>query len=160
MLGNEDNRLNIRRETKPNMEKKNKLKNKNNQTTYNLCRSSPKLGQILIECSNNKLSRLEFPFIEEPNEFINTRQNVYTLNTNNYIAVCENEKLPYLNLFVVGGICYNEISCLQNMRLDRMLNHHILIGSTSIINAKDYIEKINKLPDLEENLPVIELKKS
>ena len=57
----------------------------------------------------------------------------------------EEEELPYLILFVIGGISHNEICALETLYQQRALNHHLIIGSTTIMTANQYVEQLKDL---------------
>jgi len=60
-------------------------------------------------------------------------------------------------VFVLGGISHNEICSLEKLSFDKKLNHHLVLGSTSIISAKDFIEQLNNLPGPNDNLAGLKL---
>jgi len=144
-----------RRETKQS-EKVQEFRTKTKKFNYNMCRSSPKLEAVVQACSNFQLSKEEFPFIEEPKDIPKSYKG-FAINANRYGIDNENEKKPYLITFVLGGIAHNEICCLERLMNDKKLNHHLILGSTSIMNANEYINQLKNLPGPNENLAEIKL---
>lgn len=122
-----------------------KFKMKSKQLEYNFLRSSPKLEGIIRSCSKLELNRNEFPFVQEPKNLTVTKKRNYQRNTNIPDSNDEEEELPYLILFVIGGVSHNEICGLENIYQQRELNHHLIIGSTGIMTANDYIEQLKEL---------------
>ncbi len=122
-----------------------KFKIKSKQFEYNFLRSSPKLGGVIESCSKLELNKVEFPFIGDiKNLAVPKKKNYYVSNDIMGNNVEEDEQ-PYLILFVIGGISHNEISALENLSQQRTLNHHLIIGSTSIMNANQFIEQLGDL---------------
>ena len=81
----------------------------------------------------------------------------FAINANKYGCHVETEKLPNLIAFVLGGISHNEICSLEKLSIDKKLNHNLVLGSTTIMNAKDYIDQLNDLPGPNDNLAGIKL---
>lgn len=58
---------------------------------------------------------------------------------------------------MLGGISHNEICSLEKLAFDKKLNHHLVLGSTSIISAKEFIDQLNNLPGPNDNLAGLKL---
>ena len=58
---------------------------------------------------------------------------------------------------MIGGMAHNEICTLERLGQDKKLNHHLVLGSTSIISASEFIEQLNNLPGPNDNLAGIKL---
>lgn len=69
----------------------------------------------------------------------------------------EEDELPYLIVFVIGGIAHNEICALENLNNLRKIKHKLVIGSTSIINGNDYIKEIKNLRSPSDSSKVNEV---
>jgi len=145
-----------RRETKLSKEKIQEFRTKTKNFSYNICRSSPKLEAVVQACSNYQLSKGDFPFVEEPKDLPKSYKG-FAINANRYGIDNETEKQPYLITFVLGGIAHNEICCLERLMSDKKLNHHLVLGSTSIMSAGEYINQLKNLPGPNENLVGIKL---
>jgi hypothetical protein len=119
---------------------------KSKSLEYNFLRSSPKLSNIIESCSKNELSRVDFPFIgEEP-------RNVTILKPKNYGGNMfgndnhGDDEMPYLISFTLGGLAHNEISTMEKLYQDKKLHHQLILGSTSIITATNYLDALRELP--------------
>lgn len=120
---------------------------------FNTLRSSPKYENIVDSCSRYQLSRAEFPFIgEEPKNVSAIKPKAYHGNTGNMFGndSVNDEELPNLILFSIGGITHNEIAALERLHHDKKLNHHLVKGSTTIMNAAELIQKLEDLPMPQE----------
>jgi hypothetical protein len=118
---------------------------KSKQLEYNFLRSSPKLEGIISSCSKLELNKSEFPFIQEPKNLAAPKKKNYYVNNDVLGNNVDEEELPYLILFVIGGISHNEICALESLYQQRALNHHLIIGSTSIMTANQYIDQLKDL---------------
>jgi hypothetical protein len=118
---------------------------KTKQLEYNFLRSSPKLEGIVASCSKLELNKSEFPFIQEPKNLAAPKKKNYYINNDVLGSNVEEEELPYLILFVIGGISHNEICALETLYQQRALNHHLIIGSTTIMTANQYVEQLKDL---------------
>lgn len=123
------------------------LKMKSKTVEYQYLRSAPKLEGIVESCSKFILSRTEFPFENEPKTIPNHR-----LKFQNKIQDIgfgsneeEDEDLPYLIVFVLGGIAHNEIAAIEALSRERRVNHHLIIGGTSILTAEEYLKQLQDL---------------
>jgi len=140
-----------KRPEKLNKEQIKELKTRTKTITYNFCRSSPKLESVVMQCSMYQLNKNEFLWMEEPKELPKQQSKGLALSAEKYGVERSHEILPYLIVFVIGGIAHNEISALEKLHQERKLQHDLILGSTSIINANDFIEQLNRLPQPEES---------
>jgi hypothetical protein len=122
-----------------------KFKNKSKQLEYTFLRSSPKLEGIINSCSKLELNKNEFPFIQEPKNLTVPKKKNFYVNNEILGNNSEEDEQPYLILFVIGGVSHNEICALENLYQQKALNHHLIIGSTSIMTANQYIEQLRDL---------------
>ena len=124
-----------------------KLKMKNKTVQYEYLRSSPKIEGIVENCSKFILSRTEFPFENEPKNIPNHRMKFQGIIDGNKFGneIDEEEDLPYLIIFVLGGISHNEITAIERLSRERRVNHHLVIGGTSILTAQDYFKQLQDL---------------
>jgi hypothetical protein len=122
------------------------FKNKSRTVEYNFLRTNPKLENIALGCSNIELNNSEFPFISDiPKKAGKTFGG-------NMFGNSSDEDLPNLIIFVVGGISHGEITSVEGLFADkeRKLNHNLIMGSTSILTAKEYIKNLTDLPTESE----------
>ncbi len=119
---------------------------KSKSLEYNITRSSPKLEGIVESCSKYELSRSEYPFVEEPKSLPGKVKN-YQISSNLFGSGgdAEDEEQPHLIVFVLGGVSHNEICALERLSQEKRINHHLLIGSTSILTASQYIDQLKEL---------------
>jgi hypothetical protein len=122
------------------------FKMKSKTVKYESLRSVPKLEGIVESCSKYTLSRTEFPFVEEPKNIPNSRLKNYNVGGNYFgNADSEEEDLPKLIIFVLGGIAHNEISAIERLSGEKRVSHHLVIGGTSILNAEGYVSQLKDL---------------
>ena len=50
-----------------------------------------------------------------------------------------------LIVFTIGGLAHNEISSLEKLQNNNTINHRIYIGSTHVMNAKEYMKKLGEI---------------
>lgn len=132
---------------------------------YNTLRSISKFESLIENCSKYSLSRTDFPFIgEEPKNIsvLGKPKNYHSNNKNmfgNDLSI-NDEELPNLIFFSIGGLAHNEITALERLQIDKKINHHLIKGSTNIITANEFLNKIEQLPLVKEisDGKVIELK--
>jgi hypothetical protein len=123
------------------------LKMKTKQIEYNFLRSSPKIESIVEAASKGELAKTEFPFVgDEPKKQINK------VKGGNYFGNDSNDDdSPVLIVFVVGGLAHNEICAMERLQADKKLNHRLVMGSTHIMTASDYVNELNNLSLPSEN---------
>jgi hypothetical protein len=125
------------------------FKNKSQSLDYNFLRTTPKLENLAIACSNVELNNSEFPFVSEM-----PKKAIKNYGGNMFGGSNSDEELPNLIIFVIGGISHSEIACLEGTFSDKekKLNHNLVLGATSILSAKDYIRHLSDLPTESENI--------
>lgn len=124
------------------------MKQKLSQIEYKVLRSEPKIANVVEMCAKYCLNKSEFAFIEEPKNLIAVqrygRRNIF--NKGNIISNSDiDEDKPLLILFNVGGIAHNEISAVNNLEKEGKINYKVIIGSTGIYNAEQYMKEITNL---------------
>ena len=50
-------------------------------------------------------------------------------------------------VFNIGGLAYNEITSLEKLQNNNTINHRIYIGSTGVMNAKEYMKQLREIND-------------
>lgn len=125
-------------------------------TKLKSARATLHLEEIVMGCSLFDLNEQDYPFIDQPSK-IPAKKNNYGLKTNLFGGEEEEDELPYLIVFVVGGISHNEICALENLNIQKKVRHKLVIGSTSIITAKDYLNQLSKLKSQSDSNPVNEV---
>ena len=122
------------------------MKQKLSQIEYKVLRSSPKIANVVEMCAKYCLNKSEFAFIEEPKNLVAVqrygRRNLF--NKGNIISDLDDDK-PLLILFNVGGLAHNEISAVNNLEKEGNINYKVIIGSTGIYNAEQYMKEITNL---------------
>jgi len=141
----------VKRQEKLNKEQIKELKTRTKNISYNVCRSSPKLENIVLQCSSYQLSNNDFAFVEEPKDLPKAANKGLAVNMERYGVERQVEAQPYLILFVIGGLAHNEISSLERLVQERKLSHELILGSSTIINASNFIEQLSNLPLPEDS---------
>lgn len=136
---------NARREPILNKKEIKQFKMKSKSLDYNFLRSSPKIEGIVESCSKYELSRTEFPFVEEPKNLPNVKVKNYQISSNFLGGADENDEQPYLIVFVLGGVSHNEICAIERLSTERRAHHHVVIGSSNIITASQYLDNLKDL---------------
>lgn len=126
---------------------------------YNFLRSSPKLEGIVQACSKLELSKSDFAFIDQEPKKIRSKASGYGMGTNMFGSNNNemDDDVPYLIVFMLGGIAHNEISAIEKLQTEKGLDHRVVVGSTSILTASDYINNLKELsvpskPNVEVSL--------
>lgn len=139
---------NARRESVLNKREIEHFKMKSKTVDYNFLRSSPKIENIVEACSAYELNRSEYPFIEEPKNLPRVRAKT-NIKSNAFGGDDgEDSSKPYLIVFSLGGIAHNEICALERLTQEnneKRVYHNLVIGSTSIITAEDYIDNLKDM---------------
>ena len=127
--------------------------------THKCLRANPILENVVQDCTNYNLSELDYAFIEKPPKTLNLK-NSYGLKSNIFGGGQndQDDDMPYLIVFVVGGISYNEICHLEALRINKKLNHKLIIGSTNLLTAKEYIRNLSDLKSPESDIKSVDLK--
>jgi len=116
--------------------------------TYSSLRSAPNISVIVEQASNYSLDRDKFPFrnwdrgeMPKFEKKFGTR-NLFGGNENN---ITELNELEPLVVFNIGGLSHNEISSLERLQKNNVVNHRLYIGTTCIMNASEYIDQLKKI---------------
>ena len=96
---------------------------------YDKINIQPILSSLVYKASNYILNEDEFPFKAHKKE---------------EIKINLNKRSPLI-LFNIGGLSYNEISWIKMLEKNGEINHNIYFGSTSIMNASEYINDIRNI---------------
>ena len=56
-----------------------------------------------------------------------------------------NNDCPEYIYFNIGGISHNEITAINNLILENKISYNVIIGSTGIYNAEDYLKELQDL---------------
>lgn len=124
---------------------KSKIKNK---IEFNSTRIEPKFASIVEKCSRYELDKGEFNYVQEPVNPPNSRLKPKIFgNEDNQIIPLNNDDENSLSLIVliIGGISHNEICAIERLAKERKVSHRIILGSTNIINAKEYLSQIKNI---------------
>ena len=125
-----------------------KIKQKLSQIEYKILRSAPKIETIVEQCSKYELSKDEFAFVEEPQNLAPVQKyGTKHLFGRNQDADEDNddEDRQTLLLFTLGGIAYNEIESLINLTKEGRIGYKLVIGSTGIYNAEEYLKDLSEM---------------
>jgi hypothetical protein len=118
------------------------------KVTYSSLRSSPNITILAEQASNYLLDREKYPFVNWDREDIPKVQlkfgtkNLFDTEANKEADLSEMEPLI---VFTIGGLAHNEISSLEKLQNNNTINHRIYIGSTHVMNAKEYIKKLGEI---------------
>ena len=113
--------------------------------------SNPKFEILVEKASNFELDLNEFPFKNWSKEFfpkIQKKGGTKGLFGGKNDDLNENEDLGKLLFFNIGGLCRNEITSIQKLEKNNLVNHKIIIGSTQLYTAKEYIKNLR---DIQNN---------
>ena len=105
--------------------------------------SNPKFEILVEKASNFELDLNEFPFKNWSKELfpkIQKKGGTKGLFGGKNDDLNENEDLGKLLFFNIGGLSRNEITSIQKLEKNNMVNHKIIIGSTQLYTAKEYIK--------------------
>lgn len=150
---NEENKISRRKMT---------LKNDNISTVsekisenmiYSSLRSSPMISVIAEQASNFQLDKEKFPFLNWDKDEMPKFQKKYgtkNLFCGDDISNDMSEMEPMI-VFNIGGLSYNEISALEKLQKNNLVNHRIIIGSTCLMNASEYIRQLEIIDKSNEN---------
>ena len=116
-----------------------------NKLNFKTIRNSPKLEILVERASNFALELDKFPIKNwDRGEFPKVQKKYGTKNlfggaveTND-----DSEDLGTLIMFCIGGLSRNEIAAIDKLSKDNLVNHKIVLGSTSLINASDYMKNL------------------
>ena len=100
--------------------------------TYKEIRVESHISSIAYKASNYLLKDEEFPYKKYKKEEI--------------ISHLDNSiDKKFLIIFNIGGLSYNEIASIESLKKFNKFNYKIFLGSTSIINAFDYINNLKNI---------------
>ena len=116
-----------------------------NKLNFKTIRNSPKLEILVERASNFALELDKFPIKNwDRGEFPKVQKKYGTKNlfggpveTND-----DSDDLGTLIMFCIGGLARNEIAAIDKLSKDNLVNHKIVLGSTSLINANDYMKNL------------------
>lgn len=103
---------------------------KKNRLNYKVIKSESKIVSYLNNALENKNNK-NLVYIDEPDKSLFKKNK-------------KNEDKPYFILFVYGGLTTSEINMLQSIQS----NFKLVIGSTSIGSASNFIEHLSQLSQL------------
>jgi len=113
--------------------------------------SNPKFEILIEKASNFELDLNEFPFKNWSKELfpkIQKKGGTKGLFGGKNDDLDENDDLGKLIFFNIGGLSRNEITSIQKLEKNNMVNHKIIIGSTQLYTAKEYIKNLR---DIQNN---------
>ena len=113
--------------------------------------SNPKFEILVEKASNFELDLNEFPFKNWSKELfpkIQKKGGTKGLFGGKNDDLNENEDFGNLLFFNIGGLSRNEIASIQKLEKNNLVNHKIIIGSTQLYTAKQYIKNIG---DIQNN---------
>lgn len=113
--------------------------------------SNPKFEILVEKASNFELDLNEFPFKNWSKELflkIQKKGGTKGLFGGKNDDLNENEDLGKLLFFNIGGLSRNEITSIQKLEKNNMVNHKIIIGSTQLYTPKEYIKNLR---DIQNN---------
>ena len=125
----------------------------NEQLNFNTVRNSPQLEIIVERASNFQLDLNKFPIKNwDRGDFPKVQKKYGTKNLFGGMneANDDSEDLGTLVLFNIGGLARNEIAAIEKLTKNNLVNHKIVLGSTALINANQYMRNlidINKDPN-------------
>ena len=122
-------------------------KNKLNETiSFKTVRNSPQLEILVERASNFALDLEKYPIKNwDRGEFPKVQKKYGTKNLFGGGMIensDDNEDLGTLVLFTIGGLSRNEIAAIDKLSKDNLVNHKIVLGSTALINAADYMQSL------------------
>ena len=113
--------------------------------------SNPKFEILVEKASNFELDLNEFPFKNWSKELfpkIQKKGGTKGLFGGKNDDLNENDDFGNLLFFNIGGLSRNEIASIQKLEKNNLVNHKIIIGSTQLYTAKQYIKNIG---DIQNN---------
>jgi hypothetical protein len=119
------------------------FKMKTKSLEYTVLRSAPKIEGVVESCSKMELSTTDFPFIDPPKNMGGYKPKNY--GGNMFGGDQEDDDSPYLIVFMLGGLAHNEICALERLSLEKRIAHSLVLGSTSITTANDFVFQLSDL---------------
>ena len=116
----------------------------NKKMKYSTLRAAGQFELLIEKASCFQLDLKDFPMDEYKGELpkINKKFGMKNLFSKNKEDDEEKKNFGTLIFFNIGGLCRNEIYALEKLEKNGFLNHNLIIGSTSIFNAKEYMNQL------------------
>ena len=120
------------------------------KVTFSSLRSSPNIAILAEQASNYLLDREQYPYINWDREDLPKvekkfgTKNLFDTDSNKEADLSELEPMIVFN---IGGLAYNEITSLEKLQNNNTINHRIYIGSTCVMNAKEYMKQLREIND-------------
>ena len=120
------------------------------KVTFSSLRSSPNIAILAEQASNYLLDRDQYPYINWDREDLPKvekkfgTKNLFDTDSNKEADLSELEPMIVFN---IGGLAYNEITSLEKLQNNNTINHRIYIGSTGVMNAKEYMKQLREIND-------------
>ena len=120
------------------------------KVTFSSLRSSPNIAILAEQASNYLLDREQYPYINWDREDLPKvekkfgTKNLFDTDSNKEADLSELEPMIVFN---IGGLAYNEITSLEKLQNNNTINHRIYIGSTGVMNAKEYMKQLREIND-------------
>ena len=111
---------------------------------YSTLRGAGQFELLIEKASCFQLDLKDFPMDEFNGELPKVNKKFGMKNLFSKKKEDEEEKTNFgtLVFFNIGGLCRNEIYALEKLEKNGFLNHNLIIGSTSIFNAKEYMNQL------------------
>lgn len=141
---NEENKISRRKMTLM-RDKVSTVSDRVSKNTYSALRSTPIISVIAEQASNYQLNLEHYPFKNWDKGDMPKIEKKY--GTRNLFGGSENVASDFTEMepmivFNVGGISHNEIVALEKLQKNNVLNHRLVIGSTCLMNASEYIRQL------------------
>ena len=117
----------------------------NENLSFKTIRNSPQLEILVERASNFALDLDKFPIKNwDRGEFPKVQKKYGTKNLFGGAVEIDDdtEDLGTLIMFCIGGLSRNEIAAIDKLSKDNLVNHKIVLGSTSLINANEYMRNL------------------
>ena len=120
------------------------------KVTFSSLRSSPNIAILAEQASNYLLDRDQYPYINWDRDDLPKvekkfgTKNLFDTDSNKEADLSELEPMIVFN---IGGLAYNEITSLEKLQNNNTINHRIYIGSTGVMNAKEYMKQLREIND-------------
>ena len=120
------------------------------KVTFSSLRSSPNIAILAEQASNYLLDKDQYPYINWDREDLPKvekkfgTKNLFDTDSNKEADLSELEPMIVFN---IGGLAYNEITSLEKLQNNNTINHRIYIGSTGVMNAKEYMKQLREIND-------------
>ena len=163
---NPDNMNHKRNKLEANFNKE-ELKKKN----YNVIRAKSKILSIIEDCTRNNLNEFEFTYLENPENIKYRSKTIKKKRFNQFEEISKDaindidnlkdinkEDLSQLLIyFNIGGLSINEITSIRNSFKTNELGFKIILGSTGIYSANQYLKELINMVDNEDNEDIIDI---